>query len=105
LTPKAYGTGKKIEGRWQRGQTVVVVDDLITSGASLLQTIAVLEEEGMKVNDVGVLIDREQGGKGHIEIEGYNLHSVMSISHLLELLENAGRITAQQVAEIIESLA
>jgi orotate phosphoribosyltransferase len=105
LTSKAYGTGKKIEGHWQRGQTVVVVDDLITSGASLLQTIAVLEEEGMKVNDVGVLIDREQGGKEHIEIEGYNLHCVMSISHLLELLENAGRITAQQVAEIIESLA
>jgi uridine monophosphate synthetase len=36
LTTKAYGTGKKIEGRWQRGQTVVVIDDLITSGANLL---------------------------------------------------------------------
>ena len=105
LTTKAYGTGKKIEGRWQRGQTVVVIDDLITSGSSLLQTIAVLEEEGLNVNDVGVLIDREQGGKGHIERGGYNLYSVMTISHLLELLENKGRITTQQVAEILEGLA
>jgi uridine monophosphate synthetase len=105
LTTKAYGTGKKIEGRWQRGQTVVVIDDLITSGASLLQTIAVLEEEGLNVNDVGVLIDREQGGKQHIESEGFNLYSVMTISHLLELLENKGRITTQQVAEILEGLA
>lgn len=105
LTPKTHGTGKKIEGRWEKGQIVVVIDDLITSGDSLLGTIAVLEEEGLIVREAGVLIDREQGGKQTIESEGYRLHSVMTISHLLRLLERKGRITTQQLAVIFEGLA
>ena len=105
LTPKTHGTGKKIEGRWEKGQIVVVIDDLITSGDSLLGTIAVLEEEGLIVREAGVLIDREQGGKQTIEGEGYRLHSVMTISHLLQLLERKGRITTRQLAEILEGLA
>ena len=105
LTAKAHGTGKKIEGRWERGQRVMVIDDLITSGDSLLQTIAALEEGGLIVKEAGVLIDREQGGKQFIESEGYRLHSVMTIGQLLGFLERKGRITTQQVAGILEALA
>ena len=48
-TAKSYGTGKRIEGNWSAGQTVVVVDDLITSGDSLLQAIHYLREAGLQV--------------------------------------------------------
>ena len=62
-TAKNYGTGKGIEGVWAIGQKVVVIDDVITSGGSIVQTIAVLKAAGLSVKDAVVLIDREQGGK------------------------------------------
>ena len=105
LTPKPHGTGKKIEGQWSRGQRVIVIDDLITSGDSLLQTIAALEESGLIVKEAGVLIDREQGGKQFIESKGYRLYSVMTISQLLGCLQRKERITAQEAAGIIKALA
>ena len=61
-TAKSYGTGKNIEGRWAIGQTAVVIDDLITSGDSLLETFATVKAAGLKVSEAVVLIDREQGG-------------------------------------------
>lgn len=57
---KAYGTGKQVEGVWEEGQTAVVIEDLITSGASILTAAGALEEAGLRVRDAVVLIDREQ---------------------------------------------
>mgnify|MGYP003380885705 CR=1 FL=1 len=50
-TAKSYGTGKNVEGRWSIGQTAVVIDDLITSGDSVLETIAAVKAAGLHVHD------------------------------------------------------
>ena len=102
-TPKRYGTGKQIEGKWQMGQTAVVVDDLITSGDSLLQGISSLEEAGLRVNEAVVLIDRQQGGRETLQDQGYKLHSAMTLDQLLDILEKRGRITAEQRNEVVRS--
>ncbi|UCC51465.1 MAG: orotate phosphoribosyltransferase [Anaerolineaceae bacterium] len=95
-TAKSYGSGKGIEGTWSIGQKVVVVDDVITSGNSIIQTIAVLKASGLRIKHAVVLIDREQGGAKMLDAEGYQLHSVMSLNYLLSTLRDQGRISQKQ---------
>lgn len=104
-TVKGYGTGKQIEGQWEIGQTVVVVDDLITSGDSLLKGITFLKAAGLRVNEAVVLIDREQGGREALEEQGYRLHSLMTIGQLLAIMESRERITSHQRARILQGLS
>ncbi len=79
---KSYGRQRAIEGRWEPGETVVVLDDLITTGGSKLAAIEPLEQAGLHVRDVVVLIDREQGGAEELAAKGYRLHSVLKLSDL-----------------------
>jgi orotate phosphoribosyltransferase len=102
---KGYGTGKEVEGAWSPGQRVVAIDDLITSGDSLLQGIAVLEEAGLRVSDAVVLIDRQQGGRQVLHERGYALHSAFTLGQVLSTLEQAGRITPQQHIQVRQVLA
>jgi uridine monophosphate synthetase len=101
---KSYGTGKQIEGIWSPGQRVAAIDDLITSGDSLLQGIAALEEAGLQVSDAVVLIDRQQGGRRALQQRGYTLHSAFTLGQMLVILEQAGRISAQQQAQVTQTL-
>lgn len=101
---KSYGTGKLIEGKWEAGMTAVVLDDLITSGDSILGTIKTLKAAGLRVNDAVVLIDREQGGLPSLQKQGYNLHAGMTLSQLLAILEDRGRITPEQRAHVLALL-
>lgn len=103
-TAKSYGTGKSIEGRWEVGQTAVVVDDLVTSGDSILEAITPLKAAGLQVRDAVVLIDREQGGATTLQSSGYQLHAVMTLNRLLSILETYGRITSDERAKVIKSL-
>jgi len=103
-TAKRYGTGRQVEGRWEVGQTAVVIEDLITSGDSILQAVATLKAEGLHVKDAVVLIDREQGGRQNLEEQGYRLHAVMTLNRLLAILQAQGRINARQRAEVLKGL-
>lgn len=103
-TAKRYGTGRQVEGKWTVGQTAVVIEDLITSGDSILQAIASLKAAGLQVQEAVVLIDREQGGRESLAEQGYGLHAVITLSHLLALLEQEGRIDGRQRAEVLSAL-
>ena len=80
---KAYGTGKQIEGQWQPGQRAVLIEDLITSGDSILQAMDILGQEGLATRDVVVLIDRQQGGRETLQARGYELHAVMTLAQVM----------------------
>ena len=103
-TAKSYGTGKEIEGVWAIGQTAVVVDDLVTSGDSILEAVAAVKAAGLRVKDAVVLIDREQGGTQAMQEQGYKLHAVMTLRQLLSVLVEQDRITAKMHAKVIKSL-
>lgn len=73
---KKHGMHKLIEGNFVSGQSVVVVDDVITTGGSTLQAIEAIENSGGRVAFVLVLVDRQEGGRQAIEDKG---HAVVSI--------------------------
>jgi len=101
---RAHGTGRQIEGEYQPGDRAVVLDDLITTGGSKLAAIQPLEAAGLEVQDVVVLIDREQGGGEDLEAAGYRLHSVLRLGQMLDLLAGEGRISQQQREETLAFL-
>ena len=102
---KGYGTKKLIEGIYKQGQSCLLVEDVITSGKSLLETIAEVEKEGLKVSDIVVVLDRQQGGKELLEQKGYRVHSLFTITEVVEILHKAREIDNEQVARIHDFLA
>jgi orotate phosphoribosyltransferase len=101
---KGYGTGKQVEGVWQEGQTALVIEDLITSGDSILRAIASLQDAGLQVREAVVLIDREQGGRELLRQQGYELHAVMRLGELLAILEQEGRISGRERDDVLSAL-
>ncbi len=82
----------RIEGRYQEGQTVLVIDDLITTGGSIVETASILEAHGLKVKDVIVLVDREQGATERLRRRGYNLVPILRLTVMLNYYYNTGLI-------------
>jgi uridine monophosphate synthetase len=101
---KEHGTKRGIEGHFERGDRVVVIDDLITTGGSKLRAIAPLESAGLEVKDVVVLVDREQGGGEELASRGYILHAVLTLREMLEVLADQGRISQRQLDEVLAFL-
>ncbi|NES20259.1 MAG: bifunctional orotidine-5'-phosphate decarboxylase/orotate phosphoribosyltransferase [Symploca sp. SIO3E6] len=93
---KAHGTRRVIEGNFYPGETIVVVDDILISGKSVMEGAGKLESAGLKVNDIVVFIDHEQGVKDRLQDNGYQGHSVLSISEITDILYQAGRINEEQ---------
>ncbi len=98
---KDYGTERVIEGKFNAGETVVVIDDLITTGASKLEAIATLNEAKLKVKDVVVLIDREQTGTAELAARGYNLYAVYKMREVLRVLRAAEKISEKEIQDAL----
>jgi orotate phosphoribosyltransferase len=82
--PKGHGQTKLIEGNFKAGDTVVVVDDVVTSGNSTITAINAVIKEGGSVAFAAVLVDRKEGGREKIEAMGYPLLSLFQRDELLE---------------------
>ena len=80
---KAHGTGRLIEGADVQGRSVVVVEDVITTGESALRAIVAVREAGANVLGVLAVVDREEGGRARLEEAG---HAVRSLTTAAELL-------------------
>jgi len=102
---KEYGTKKLIEGIFKKGQNCLLVEDVITSGKSLLETIPEIENEGISVSDIVVVLDREQGGKQLLESKGYRVHTLFTISEIVKLLKEENHLTDDEVERINDFLA
>ena len=93
---KAHGTRRLIEGHFEKGETIAVIDDILISGKSIVEGAHKLESAGLVVKDMVVLIDHEGGVKDRLKAQGYNAYSVLTISEITETLFDTGRITKEQ---------
>jgi orotate phosphoribosyltransferase len=90
---KKHGTAAPIDGVFASGQKVLLVDDLITNASSKIETISVVEENGLQVAGIIVLVDREQGGGAELQNKGYEFRSAFRLTELLDFYSENGLIS------------
>lgn len=101
ITPreaKTHGLAGTINGAFAPGATALVIDDLVTRADSKVEAIRILEANGLRVRDVAVLVDREQGAPAQLAALGYTLHAALRISQLLDYWRATGGIAEDAYA-------
>jgi orotate phosphoribosyltransferase len=83
--PKSHGTMQLIEGNVKKGDRVVIVDDVITTGKSTIEAITKAKEDGLEIVKVIAFIDRQEGGREAIEALGYKVASVITRDEVMEI--------------------
>lgn len=92
-----------VEGKFERGETVLLVDDLITTGGNVLETAAFLKlEAGLAVKDVVVLLDRQEGAEENLRHHGLNLIPILGLETMLNYLMASGHIEEHWYRKSIE---
>lgn len=80
---KGHGTGKMIEGNLSAGDKSAIVEDVVTTGGSVIKAINAVRDSGAEVNKLLVIVDREEGAKSKFEDLGIEFYSIFNISELL----------------------
>jgi uridine monophosphate synthetase len=102
--PKEHGTGATVEGPFEAGDRVVVVDDVATSGISVIEAARVLRDAGLVVEHAVVLVDRGQGASQALSEEGISLSAVIGLIDIADRLEANGRL-APETAAMVRSVS
>lgn len=97
---KDHGTGNRVEGRFLPGERVLLLDDLITSGASKLEAAEILRGEGLKVDDLAVLIERGVRGRTEMKAAGIRLHAFLHVRDLIALCVSLGLVGEEKGREM-----
>ena len=80
--PKGYGTAKQLEGRYEPGEHVTVIEDVVTTGGDSLRSIQVLRDAGLEVIHLVVVLDRGEGGEDNIREAGIRYSPLFRIADL-----------------------
>ena len=88
---KEYGTAKRIEGPFERGELVCLIEDIVTSGGALAEAVSALRDEGLVVRNAVCVVDREEGGSDTLARLGVRLRALFRASELLEMRKTAAK--------------
>ena len=99
-TKKEHGINRCVEGVYSSNQICVLIEDVITSGSSVLETIYKLKEVGVQVRDVIAVVDRCQGGKQAIMKSGCNVYSLFCIDEMVETLHHGKGLDSDIVSQV-----
>lgn len=101
---KTHGRERRIEGILTLGDRVLLVDDLVTSGRTLIDAANAVRAEGAVVKDALVLIDREEGAKKNLDKAGIKLHCLMGIREAAKVLHDMDAIDDEQLNAILKQV-
>jgi len=101
---KTYGTASQIEGSYQAGERILLVDDVITRGDSKLEALQPLAEAGLIIEDIAVLLDRQSGGTEALTARGYRVHAALTLRGLIDALFTDEYISTAQHRLVLDWL-
>ncbi len=101
---KPHGGQKQIEGIFQTGERVVVIEDVVTTGESLLDTVNLLRRTGLEVTDAIVMTERSLAPRQALDQEGVTLHAVFSLTYALDYFREQDRIAEDQYTQAMQLL-
>lgn len=81
--PREHGTGQRIEGAFTPGQRVLLVEDVATTGKTMVESLALLRAAGLVVDRAACVVDREQGGSQALAAQGVELRCLVKAAELL----------------------
>ena len=94
---KTYGATGRIAGaEVAKGESILFFDDVVSEGLSKLEGIKPLEQLGARVENIMVVVDREQGGRENLEKAGYKVHALARISEIVDSLLMSKHISMEQ---------
>lgn len=97
---KDYGIKCFVEGIINLGEICLIIEDVVISGFSVLEIVEVFQKEGLKVIDVIVLLDREQGGKDKLQVYGICFYLVCILFKMLEIFEQQKKVDVEIVGRV-----
>ncbi|MDE1766488.1 MAG: orotate phosphoribosyltransferase [Thaumarchaeota archaeon] len=103
--PKDYGTGSLIEGKMKEGSKVLLVDDVGTTGQSLVKAIKALKDAKMSVTDAFVIVNRLEGAREVLGLEGVRLHDVTDVMKISDILYREKLLDEQTFGRIKKQMA
>ena len=98
--PKDYGTLKMIEGKIHQGMTVLMIDDVATTGGSVVNAIKSLKDADISVKDAYVMVNRMEGAHKALEDLGVKLHSILDILKISNALHEQGIIDKDTLTKV-----
>ncbi|MFH0868398.1 MAG: orotate phosphoribosyltransferase [Candidatus Woesearchaeota archaeon] len=102
--PKSYGTQEMIEGILKQGQKTILIDDMATNAYSKLKFVDGIKQAGGVVEDVLIVLDREQGGVEALAKENIKLHSLITLKELLDYMKSNNMVDDAKYNEILNYL-
>jgi orotate phosphoribosyltransferase len=98
--PKEHGTSKSIEGKIHQGMKVLMIDDVATTGGSVVNSIKILKEEEIVITDAYVIINRLEGAEKILKSEGVKLHQLTDILEITNSLHKEKLVTDEVLKKI-----
>ncbi len=103
-TPKDHGTVKLIEGVICQDMKMLMIDDVITTGGSVINAISKIKESKLQISNAFVIIDRLEGAGKSLESQGVKLHSILDIRRIVQILHEQDRVNEDLVVQIENQL-
>jgi len=98
--PKDHGTSKTIEGSFEQGKKALMIDDVATTGGSVINAIKSLKKSGLVISDTFVIINRMEGASQALEAEGIKMHNLTDILEITKTLHDQNLISDSVLEEV-----
>lgn len=102
--PKKHGMGKNIIGDFTAGQKILVIDDVVTTGGSKIESAEIFRNEQLIVTDFLVIFDYEKGAAPLLKNAGYTLYAMLTIREALQILRDAGKVDQETHVKVLTFL-